>query len=540
MVMKSLHYQSWPKGVPHELRVPQVTLSHYLETAALRYPKKPAIIFGDEVVTYSELQRNVDSLAAYLQQEMKVSHGDRVLLISQNSPQFIITFYACLRIGAAVVPVSPMSTLGEVTYYTSNSGARVAVVAKEFLPNVQPLLGGYGEGSLKSILTLGSSDFDDAITATRTLNEVVTSANDLAVLPYTSGTTGQPKGCHHTHSTVLASNIASQVWRGLHADAVMLCVAPLFHMLGLQNGMNVPITLGATIVMMPRWNAAQAVELVERHCVTVWAAPPSMVIDFFSQPSAVERDLSSLTVLSGGGAAMPEAIAKLLLDKFGIFYNEAYGLSETASFLHANPPARGKRQCLGIPTQSVESRIIDPVTLDELPRGEVGELVTSGLQVMKGYWRNEQADNEAFIEIDSKRFFRTGDLAMIDEEGYFFMRDRLKRMINASGYKVWPAEVEAMMYDHPCVFEACVIAAPDEKRGETVVALVVLKPPSQPTEQLTEQVLIDWCRARMSVYKAPRIIRFVDSLPKSNTGKIMWRELQEQEQVRKQPKKDAS
>jgi fatty-acyl-CoA synthase len=536
--MNSLHHHRWPKGIPHELRVPQVTLSHYLQTAALRYPQKPAIIFGDTVLTYSELQRKVDSLAAYLQQEMNVSHGDRVLLVSQNSPQFIVSFYACLRIGAAVVPVSPMSTLSEITYYASNSGARVALVAQEFLPNIQPLLNATGEGNLDAILVIGSADFDEALASDRSLNDVATAPDDMAVLPYTSGTTGQPKGCHHTHATVLASNIASQVWRGLHADAVMLCVAPLFHMLGLQNGMNVPITLGATIVMMPRWNAAQAVELVERHRVTVWAAPPSMVIDFFAQPSAMERDLSSLTVLSGGGAAMPEAVARLLHDKFGIFYNEAYGLSETASFLHANPTSHGKRQCLGIPTQSVDSRIVDPITLEELPRGEVGELITSGLQVMKGYWRNEQADKEAFIEIEGRRFFRTGDLAMIDEEGYFFMRDRLKRMINASGYKVWPAEVEAMMYDHPSVLETCVISAPDEKRGETVVALVVLKPSDQ--RNVTEQLLIDWCRQQMAVYKAPRVIRFVDSLPKSNTGKIMWRELQEREQEQEQAKKEAS
>jgi fatty-acyl-CoA synthase len=537
--MNLLHQPSWPKGIPFELQVPQVTLSHYLQTAALRYPHKPAIVFREEVLTYGELQRQVDAIAAYLQQVLKIEHGDRVLIVSQNSPQFIVAFYGCLRIGAAVVPVNPMSTLEEIAFYVSNSGAKVAFAAHELLPNVQPLLYRAGEDSLESIIVnsqaalidaKGLHQFDQAIAKQLEVLDVVVSPGDLAVLPYTSGTTGRPKGCQHTHATVLASNLASQVWRGLHCDSVVLCVAPLFHMLGMQSGMNVPITLGATIVMMARWDAALAVESVEKYRVSVWAAPPSMVIDFYSQPSASERDLSSLTVLSGGGAAMPEAVAKMLFDKFAISYNEAYGLTETASFLHANPPARGKRQCLGIPTQSVDSRIIDPETLQELERGQVGELVTHAAQVMKGYWRNDAADSEAFVQIDGKRFFRTGDLATIDDEGYFFMRDRLKRMINASGFKVWPAEVEAMMYEHSAVYEACVIGVPDEKRGETVLALVVLKPNVPAT--CTEQSMIDWCREHMAVYKAPRLLRFVERLPKSSTGKILWRELQEQERKR--------
>jgi fatty-acyl-CoA synthase len=222
---------------------------------------------------------------------------------------------------------------------------------------------------------------------------------------------------------------------------------------------------------------------------------------------------------------MPEAVASMLAERFGLFYNEAYGLSETAAFLHANPLARGKRQCLGMPTQGVVSRIVDPVTLIELPQGEVGELVTSGAQVMRGYWNNEDANRLAFVQIDGQRFFRTGDLAYVDEDGYFFMRDRLKRMINASGFKVWPAEVESAMYEHPAIHEACVIGVEDAQRGETVKALVVLK--SAQRGRVSAQDIIAWSRQRMSAYKAPRIVEIVDSLPKSSVGKILWRELQE-------------
>jgi fatty-acyl-CoA synthase len=546
----------WPKGVPRQLRVPQVTLNHFLDTAAQRFPDKPALVFAEREIRYADLRAQVEAVAAWLQQQ-GVRKGDRILLLSQNCPQFVVAYYAAMRAGAAIVPVNPMSTLPEVEFYARDSGAQLAFVAQDLLAQIQPLLGGhtglstlvvhtYAEGlSAEGVQTLpeamrfeartlqgaGLHTFAQASACTTPVQDVGALPDDLVVLPYTSGTTGHPKGCCHTHRTVLASNIASQTWRGLHADSVFLCVAPLFHMLGMQNGMNMPMTLGGTVVMMPRWDPVRAAELIERYRITVWTAPPAMVIDLFAQPGVDARDLSSLALLSGGGAAMPEAVSRMLLEKFGLSYNEGYGLSETASFLHANPVARGKRQCLGLPTQGVDSRIVDPATLQALPQGEVGELVTRGQQVMTGYWRNDAANRDAFIELDGERYFRTGDLAMVDEEGYFFMRDRLKRMINASGLKVWPAEVEGFMYEHPAVHEACIIGVPDAKRGESVLALIVLKPDQR--GRVSEQDIIDWSRERMAVYKAPREVRFMDSLPKSGTGKIMWRELQEHEHAQR-------
>ena len=545
------HFRFWPKGVARELRVPRATLLHYLDTAACRYPDKPAIVYCGAATSYTQLRERVDALAGYLQQRLGVAPGDRVLLASQNCPQFVTAFHAVLRAGAVVVPVNPMSKAAEVRHYAADSGARIAFVAQELLP---ALAFGEGEGDLRAALVHAYADAIDASASDDTLPGWVTaprapladarlhgfeqaiarglapaalplSPDDLAVLPYTSGTTGHPKGCMHTHATLLASLASSAVWKQLHVETVTLAVAPLFHMLGLQNGMNLPMFLGATAVMMPRWDPAMAARLIERHAVTAWSAPPAMVIDLFSHPEAERRDLSSLALLSGGGAAMPEAVAAMLLQRHGLSYNEGYGLTETASFLHANPPARGKRQCLGMPTQGVESRIVDPVTFEELPAGEVGELVTRGAQLMKGYWRNPEADREAFIEIGGQRFFRTGDLASMDEDGYFFLRDRLKRMINASGYKVWPTEVENAMYEHPAIHEACVIAVPDGRRGESVKALVVLKP--QERGRVAEEDIVAWCRERMAVYKAPRVVEFLDSLPKSGTGKILWRELQE-------------
>lgn len=549
------HLRFWPKGVARELRVPRATLPECLDTAARRFPDKPAIVYCGATTTYAELRRRVDALAAYLQQRLGVAPGERVLLASQNCPQFVIAFYAVLRAGAVVVPVNPMSKAAEVRHHAVDSGARVAFAAQDLLP---ALTLGEGEGELRHVIVHAYSDalvapatddalpgwvtapraslddaslhgFEQAIALGLTPDTPALSPDDLAVLPYTSGTTGHPKGCMHTHATLLASLASSAVWKQLHVETVTLAVAPLFHMLGLQNGMNLPIFLGATAVMMPRWDPALAARLIERHAVSAWSAPPAMVIDLFCHAEAQRHDLSSLALLSGGGAAMPEAVSAMLSQRYGLAYNEGYGLTETASFLHANPLARGKRQCLGMPTQGVESRIVDPVSLEPLPPGEVGELVTRGAQLMKGYWRNPAADREAFIEIDGRRFFRTGDLASMDEEGYFFLRDRLKRMINASGYKVWPTEVENAMYEHPAIHEACVIAVPDGKRGETVKALVVLKP--QQRGRVGEEDIVAWCRERMAVYKAPRVVEFLDSLPKSGTGKILWRELQEAHRV---------
>jgi fatty-acyl-CoA synthase len=348
---------------------------------------------------------------------------------------------------------------------------------------------------------------------------------DLAVLPYTSGTTGQPKGCMHTHGTVQAANRAAVAWRGLASDAVFLAIAPLFHALGMQNGMHLPLMLGGTIVMLPRWDREAALDLIERHRVTCWAAPPTMLIDFFANPAVTPEKVGSLTLVHGGSAAMPHAVAEAMKTRFGITYNEGYGMTETASFLFANPLQRPKPGSLGVPGPGVDARIVDPVTFRPLRPGEVGEIVAHAPQVMEGYWNQPQATAEAFVEIEGRRFLRTGDLASIDEDGYFVMRDRLKRMITVSGYKVWPAEVENTLYRHPAVHEACVIAKRDARSGEAVKALVVLKPGAS----LVGEALVAWCREAMAVYKAPSFVEFVDALPKSNTGKILWRELQQRE-----------
>jgi len=350
--------------------------------------------------------------------------------------------------------------------------------------------------------------------------------DDLAVLPYTSGTTGMPKGCLHTHRTLMANTVGGQ-WSHAGPETVSLGVVPMFHITGLVYGVLGSVYLGATAVLLPRWDRELAARLIARHRVSHWTCIPTMIIDLLGSPNLAQFDLSSLRNLSGGGAAMPQAVAERLQREFGLTFAEGYGLTETAAPSHANPPERAKLQCLGMPIFGVDSRIVDPVTLQELPPGEAGEIVTHGPMVFKGYRGHPEATEAAFVEIEGKRFFRTGDLGRMDEEGYFFITDRLKRMINASGFKVWPSEVELLLYKCPLVQEACIIAAKDAYRGETVKAVIVLR--AEAKGQATEQDIVDWAREHMAAYKVPRIVQFVDSLPKSGSGKVMWRLLQEAE-----------
>ena len=548
--MSDRHLAFWPKTQPRHLSLPETNLFFNAEVSAARYPDKPFLVFYDTPVTFRQFKDEAERIAGFLQRECGVKKGDRVLLYMQNSPQFVLAYYGILRADAVVVPVNPMNMTEELRHYVSDTGATVAFAPQDLLGQIAPLL----EEGLKNIVVVTYSDYIRAqhdypvpafVSAPRQQfdspgltpwSEMLARAlrpgpmtagpNDLAVMPYTSGTTGYPKGCMHTHRSVMYNAVAGVQWVGTVPDSVLLSVLPFFHVTGMQGSMNSPLYAGSTLVLLPRWDRDVAARLIQRYRVNGVQLISAMVVDLVSNPRLGDYDLSSLTRISGGGAAMPEAIAQKLNDLLGIPYVEGYGMSETMAATHQNPLNRPKKQCLGMPLYDVDSRIIDPVTLEEVPQGESGEIIVSAPQVMQGYWNNPRATQEAFIERDGKRFLRTGDIAMIDEDGYFFMVDRMKRMINASGFKVWPAEVEALMYHHPAIREACIIAAPDEKRGETVKAVVVLK--EEYRGKVSEQDIMDWAHANMAAYKSPRIIEFREALPKSGSGKVMWREMQQE------------
>ena len=537
--MFSRHFAHWPPGQPKTLELPKESVYANLAASAAKYPKRAAIDYYGSRLSYAELKRQVDALAGFLQHAYGVARGDRVLLYAQNSPQFVIAYYAIVRADAVVVPVNPMNLTEELRHYVEDSDARVAIAGNDVLSQIEPL------GLLqvlpvvysdylteKSDLPIpdfvrakGSGAWKKMLAANIAPGPHVARPDDLAVMPYTSGTTGWPKGCMHTHTSVQATTVAYLYWRGARDESVVLTALPMSHVTGMQAGMNAPIHTAATIVVLSRWDRDCAGMQIQRSRVTNWSAITTMLVDFLSNPKLKDYDLSSLRVLGGGGAAMPEALGRRLEEVIGLPFVEGYGLSETMAPSHINPPHRPKRQCGGIPFYNTDARVLDIDDFHELNPHEVGEIVVHGPQVFRGYWKQPDATAEAFIEHDGKRFFRTGDLGYYDEEGYFFITDRLKRMINCSGYKVWPAEVESMLYAHPAVQEACVIAARDAYRGETVKAVVVLKNNSS----VSAEDIIRWARERMAAFKVPRVVEFVDELPKTSTGKILWRKLQEEQ-----------
>jgi fatty-acyl-CoA synthase len=517
--MTTRHLAFWPPGMPRSLPAAQSTLHAAFEESARRAPGKTLLHFQDVTLSYGQALSQVEALAGYLQRSCNIQAGDRVLVDLQNSAHFVIALYAILRAAAVIVPVSPANLSGELAHYLADSDARIAICGQEVAARFDGL-------ALGKLLVAGNTDWDAALASGHPPSPSVAKPDDLCMMPYTSGSTGHPKGCMHTHAGVLHNVAGSMIWKHVTSETVALATAPFFHVTGLVHSLLATVQAGGTMVIQQRWDPATAAELIERYRVSHWDNVPTMVVDLLSHPEAMKRDLSSLKWIFGGGAAMPEAIAQKLHDICGVDYVEGYGMTETISQTHMNPPQRAKKQCLGIPAFDTESLVIDPDSFKVLPPGESGEIVVRGPQLLVGYWKKEAAYRESWVEIDGKLFFRTGDLGRMDEDGYYFISDRLKRMINAAGLKVWPAEVEAAMYRHPAIKECCIIASPDERKGETVKAVVVLKPEAPAT---SAEEIIGWMRERMAAYKVPRKIEFVEALPRTPSGKIQWRSLQEKE-----------
>lgn len=537
----------WPLGVDRHLDLPERNVAENLRLSAEARPDTPAIVYHGREFSYRDLQARVLALAGWLQQEAGVRHGDRVLLYMQNSPQFVIGFYAIMRANAVVVPVNPMNRRHELEHMIADSGAHVALVGQELLEHVAPLL---SDDGLRRILVAAYADLADPgsdiplppgldmpgradygrpdVTGWPAMEAaghgpgpITAGPDDLAVIPYTSGTTGRQKGCMHSHRTLMTTLVGGVQWNPNGLGGAVLTVLPLFHVTGMQNSMNSPIYSGETIVLMSRWDRKVAVELIRRYRIARWRSIAAMAIDLLSDPEIRREDLASLRTVGGGGATMPAKVAERLKDLTGLDYIEGYGMTETMAAVMINPLDAPRRQCLGIPIFDVDARIIDE-NGRELGPDEPGEIIVSAPQVFLGYWNQPEATAAAFLELDGKRFLRTGDLGTRDRSGYYYIVDRVKRMINAAGFKVWPTEVEALMHDHPAVREACVVGYPDPRRGESVLAYVVCQSP------LTETELIDWCREQMATYKVPRRVIFLDALPKTGSGKVQWMELQDQ------------
>ncbi|MEP7296374.1 MAG: long-chain fatty acid--CoA ligase [Burkholderiales bacterium] len=559
------HHKIWPKRLPRQLVVPATSLWFNLEVSAARFPGKPAYLFFGEALSFAALKEQAEAIAGWLQ-SVGVTAGDRVAIFMQNCPQYAAAYYGILRANAVVVPVNPMNRAEEFKHYITDPQTRVVICTADLAAIVaqadaevpaaqrlaQVLVTRFTDAMPEAVRHGGAFDASDApspameawlrsdpelpagclrwpdVLARRLVPGPHTAQpDDLAMLPYTSGTTGLPKGCMHTHRTLMSNAVGGGQWGHVSPESRSLAVVPMFHITGMMYGVIGNIYVGSTAVVLPRWDRELAGRVISKYRITHWVCVPTMVIDLFGSPNYKSFDLTSLAYINGGGAAMPEAVAQRLQDEFGLTFAEGYGLTETAAPTHGNLPERAKLQCLGIPIFGVDSRVVDPLTLKEMPVGEVGEIISRGPMVFKGYWGHPEATKDAFVEFEGQSFFRTGDLGRMDEEGYFFMTDRLKRMINASGFKVWPAEVEMLLYKHPAVQEACIIAARDAYRGETVKAVVVLR--TEAKGNTTADDITNWARDNMAAYKVPKLVQFVDALPKSGSGKVMWRLLQDQE-----------
>lgn len=550
--MNQKHFPFWPKRVPKELVYPQTPLFDFLEVSARRYPDQPGIIYYGREITYTEFWDSCQRLAGVLA-DMGVKKGDRVAVYMQNCPHFSISYLGGMRANGVVVPLNPMLVDNELRILLTDCEPKAVITTTELYPRLKGICEELG---INNIIVGALSDYvpeDPDIPVPDFISQVPSSIEgtinwldalkdapapppvevgpeDLCLLPYTAGSTGVPKGCMHTHKSVTSNVMGSIYWANGSPSMVALAALPFFHVTGMIHSFLAPIANGGISVYLTRWDRTAALDAIEKYKINMWANITTMLVDMLAAPDINERDISSLSFVGGGGAPLPAALGEKFNKMTGLQFAEGYGMTETISQTHWNPPDNPKLGSVGIPVFGVDSRIVDVITLKELPIGEQGEIVVNGPQVLKGYWNKPGATAEAFTEIDGKQFLRTGDIGRMDEDGYFYIMDRVKRMINAAGFKVWPADVESTLYRHPAVLEACVIGIPDDERVEMVKAIIVLNKDS--VGKVTEKDIIAWSKEQMSAYKYPRFVEFVESLPKSGAGKILWRQLQEEERER--------
>jgi long-chain acyl-CoA synthetase len=489
-----------------------VNLAQNLLDTAGREPDATALRMDDVALTYAEFRDAALKVAAGLQAR-GISPGDRVGMVLPNVVSFPVVFYGALVAGAAVVPMNPLLKAREIEYYLQDSGARLVVAGEQ---SAQPAAEAAGTVGVEAV-TVGPGlpnevMADDGLPA----GPVARAGDDPAVILYTSGTTGKPKGAELTHAGLdsNARTTAETLLEGSGDDVIMGCL-PLFHVFGLTCALDAGVLAGACLTLIPRFDGGKALHVIERDGVTIFEGVPTMFSAMLHQPDAAAADVSSLRLCVSGGSAMPVEVMRSFEETFGCIVLEGYGLSETspvASFNH--PHAERKPGSIGTPIRGVEMRLVDDEGAD-VPSGEVGEIAIRGENVMTGYWNRPEDTAKAIPD----GWFRTGDLARQDEDGYFFIVDRKKEMIIRGGYNVYPREIEEALYEHPAVAEVACIGIKHPDLGEEVAAAVALKPgaSAEPDE------LREWAKARVAAYKYPRHVWLVTELPKGPTGKILRR-----------------
>jgi long-chain acyl-CoA synthetase len=495
-------------------------LAHNLTKTAEKHPDRPAVRLDDFVLSYAELQDGARRVATLLK-DKGVGPGDRVGLVLPNVPPFPVLFYGALAVGAVVVPMNPLLKGREVKYYLEDSGASIVFAWKDMAEEA----GKGAEAVGIECVNVDPEDFVDLLAQHEPTDDVVDrDDDDTVVLLYTSGTTGQPKGAELTHANMIsnAAVSAETLVELTEEDVVMGCL-PLFHCFGLTCGLNASVLTGACLTLIPRFDAAKALEVVGRDKVTVFEGVPTMYAGMLHVEDSDSYDMSSLRTCISGGSAMPVEVMKNFEKTFDCIVLEGYGLSETSPVASFNQPGiERKPGSIGVPVRGVEMKVLDDDGKD-VEQGEVGEIGIKGENVMKGYWGKKEETEDTF----SDGWFLTGDMAKVDEDGYFFIVDRKKDLIIRGGYNVYPREVEEALYEHEAVAEVAVIGIKDDDLGEEVGAAVALKDGFD----VDEEELQAFAKDRLAAYKYPRAVWIVDELPKGPTGKILRREVSAPEEV---------
>jgi long-chain acyl-CoA synthetase len=493
-----------------------MNLAQNLATTASEHPDRVALKLDDVRLTYSQLD-DASARVAGLLAAKGIGPGDRVGIMLPNVPYFPIAYFGVLRAGGVVVPMNVLLKGRETAFYLSDPEAKAVLAWYDFADAARA---GAGEAGAECI-EVRPGDFEGLLAAAEPLAEDAERAeDDTAVILYTSGTTGEPKGAELTHSN-LARNVevSRETLIQTTADDVILGALPLFHSFGQTCGMNLAAASAACLTLIPRFDPGKALEIIARDGVTVFEGVPTMYAALVNHPERERFDLSTLRLCVSGGASLPLEVMRGFEEAFDAIILEGYGLSETSPVACFNHPDRERKAgSIGTPISGVEMKAVD-TTGEEVPAGEPGEVVIRGHNVMKGYWKRPEATAEA---IDADGWFRTGDIAKVDPDGYFFIVDRIKDLIIRGGYNVYPREVEEVLYEHPAVHEAAVVGIPHADLGEEVGAAIAL---CEGAEATTDEIR-EYVKGQVAAYKYPRVIWMVDELPKGPTGKILKREIE--------------
>ncbi len=513
----------WPADVPLNLEYPKIPLYQLVKESAEAFPSTTAYVFEDERTSYEQYYTQIERFATVLH-SLGVRYTDKVALYLPNIPSYLISYFAVNRIGAIVVPCNAAYREKEIGFILKDSEAETIIVLEESYPVVENVR---EESSLKNVIIVGKETFPNTLSFSELLSNTESNppvidlqSEDIAVLGYTGGTTGIPKGALLTNLNLVSNAIAFTNWfyfeKGKEST---IAVLPLTHIFGMTCAMTGPFSSAGTVFLMPKFHPGKLLELISTYKITYFPCVPTAFIALLHYPELENFDLNSLRFALSGGSSLPVQVMKEFADKTGVNLLEGYGLTEAAPVTHLSPITRKKGGSIGIPIIDIIARVVDDSGI-ELPIGERGELAIRGPNVMKGYWKKPEETKNTLVNGE----LRTGDIATMDEEGYFFIVDRKKDLINVSGYNVYPRDVEEVLYEHPKVKTAAAIGVPDEYRGEKVKAYIVLKE----GQNATEEEIIKFCEEKIAKFKVPKLVEFRESLPMTSVGKVLRKSLKEE------------